>query len=319
MNSLSLITQNLLSPAILFFALGIIAGILKSDLKIPNSTSTFLSIYLMIAIGFKGGVSVATMTNANTKIIITIITGVLISFIQPFLCYWFLKFKNIDNATAAAISANYGSISIVTFIAATNMLNLNNISYAGYIIAIVALMEAPAIVSGLFIAKRNTDTNSTINIKELFSNGTILLLISSFIIGWITGKPGFDKMAGFIDAPFQGILSLFLLDMGLKVSSELERMQRFSLKLILFGIYMPMIGATIGLLISLMLSLDLGTGILFMILCASASYIAVPAVMRTALPEAQVAIYMPMSLVITFPFNIALGIPIYFAVAKALL
>lgn len=321
MNIFNIVSQNLLSPAILFFIVGIIAGLMKSDLEIPESISSFLTIYLMIAIGFKGGVSVATVSAFHTKMILTILMGVVISFSQPFLCYFLLKYKAVDKPTAAAIAANYGSISIVTFVAATNVLNMNNISYAGYIVAVVALMEAPAIVSGLFIANKKSDTTKKVSIKskELLSNGTILLLILSFIVGWITGKPGFDKMAGFIDTPFQGILALFLLDMGLKVSRELEKMQGFSVKLALFGIYMPMIGATIGLVISLLLGLDLGTGILFMILCASASYIAVPAAMRTALPEAQVAIYMPMSLAITFPFNIALGIPIYFSIAKALL
>lgn len=319
-----LFTQNLFSPAILFFALGIIAGFIKSDLDVPDQISRYLSIYLMMAIGFKGGVAIAETSNINKEVILTITAGILVSFLQPFLAYVILKATSkLDSPTAAAVSAHYGSISMVTFVTAVSFLNANEVIYAGYIVAILALMEAPAILSGLFIAHRTAPETIKAGEKatpklnrEIFTNGAILLLIGSFIIGCATGTDGMKKMGGFLESPFQGILALFLLDMGLLVSRQLHNLKEFTVKLILFGIYMPLIGATIGLICSRIIILDVGTGTLFTVLCASASYIAVPAAMRLALPQAKAAIYIPMSLAITFPFNIVIGIPLYFALAE---
>jgi hypothetical protein len=326
MQFLDLLSQNLLSPAILFFAMGIFAGFLKSDLEIPNSISRYLSIYLMMAIGFKGGVAIANTHDLNGEVIGTITAGLAIGFLQPFLGYGLLRLTSkIDSPTAAAIAAHYGSISIVTFATAAAFLNTNEIIYAGYIVAILALMEAPAILSGLFIAHRAApQTQNHVSeqkklAREIFTNGAILLLFGSFLIGWITGQPGMNKVEGFLSTPFQGILCLFLLDMGLLVVKNLHQIRALTWPLILFGLYMPLIGASIGLSTSYIIGLDVGTGTLFTVLCASASYIAVPAAMRLALPEAKAAIYLPMSLAITFPFNVALGIPLYYALAKILL
>jgi hypothetical protein len=196
--------------------------------------------------------------------------------------------------------------------------------YAGYIVAILALMEAPAIVSGLFIAHRaNPATKHAQEEKkltrEIFTNGAILLLFGSFMIGWATGEQGMQKLEGFLVTPFQGILALFLLDMGLLVAKNLHHLRSFTLPLALFGIYMPLIGAGIGLGVSMAIGMDIGSGALFTVLCASASYIAVPAAMRLALPEARAAIYVPMSLAITFPFNVIVGIPLYYALAQHVL
>jgi hypothetical protein len=202
---------------------------------------------------------------------------------------------------------------------------MNHVAYAGYIVAVLALMEAPAILSGLFIAHRaapETDRHEreekTLS-REIFTNGSILLLFGAFLIGWITGQPALDKLGGFLVDPFQGILCLFLLDMGLLVTKNLHHLRHFSAPIALFGLYMPLIGGAIGLGTASMIGLDIGTGFLFTILCASASYIAVPAAMRLALPEAKAAIYIPLSLAITFPFNVAFGIPLYFALAQKLL
>lgn len=326
MQFLDLLSQNLLSPAILFFAMGIVAGLLKSDLEIPSSISRYLSIYLMMAIGFKGGVAIANTHDINGEVIGTITAGLFIGFLQPFLGYWLLRLTSkIDSPTAAAIAAHYGSISMVTFATAAAFLNANEIVYAGYIVAILALMEAPAILSGLFIAHRaSPETQGHVSeqrklAREIFTNGAILLLSGSFLIGWITGQPGMDKVEGFLSTPFQGILCLFLLDMGLLVAKNFHQIRALTWPLILFGLYMPLIGAAVGLLTSSLIGLDVGTGTLFTVLCASASYIAVPAAMRLALPEAKAAIYLPMSLAITFPFNVAFGIPLYYALAKMLL
>ncbi len=319
----ALVEQNLLTPPILFFALGILAGIIKSDLEVPESISRYLAIYLMMAIGFKGGVAIANTPDLNGEVIYTALAGITIGFLQPFLGYALLKWTaRIDNATAAAIAAHYGSISMVTFATAAAFLDANAIIYAGYIVAVLALMEAPAIMSGLFIARRTApeipahEPEKHKLMREIFTNGAILLLLGAFVIGWITGESGMNKVAGFLDEPFQGILCLFLLDMGLLVARNLQHLKSFSWPLVAFGIYMPLIGAAIGIGVSALIGLDEGTGLLFTVLCASASYIAVPAAMRLALPEAKAAIYVPMSLAITFPFNIVLGIPLYYAAVQ---
>jgi len=325
MDTLSLITQNLLSPAVMFFVLGITAGFIKSDLKIPESISRYLSIYLMMAIGFKGGVAMAETGNINSQIIATIVGGMLIGLFQPFIAYKLLRCTTkLDSTTAAATAAHYGSISMVTFVTATSFLEVSNVIYAGYIVAILAMMEAPAIVSGLYIAHRANPKTLHSNeekqlAREIFTNGAILLLFGAFIIGLVTGEPGLKKVEGFLVTPFQGVLCLFLLDMGLLAVRNLTHLKLFTPALAAFGIYMPLIGAIVGLTASKLIGLDTGTGTLFTVLCASASYIAVPAAMRLALPEAKAEIYLPLSLGITFPFNIAVGIPLYYAMAQAIL
>jgi len=326
MEFLHVISQNILSPAILFFVLGILAGFIKSDLEVPESISRYLSIYLMMSIGVKGGVAIANTPAFTPAILAAVVAGFAMSLFMPFLAFFMLKSTTrLDRPTAAAVAAHYGSISIVTFATASAFLKSHEIAYAGYVVAILALMEAPAIFSGLFIAHRaapETRAHKTEDkklIRDIFTNGAILLLFGAFVIGWITGQPGMDKMAGFLETPYQGILCLFLLDMGLLVTKNVSHLKAFTWPLAVFGIYMPLIGAGLGLLIAKMIGLDVGTGTLFAVLCGSASYIAVPAAMRLALPEAKASIYIPMSLAITFPFNVALGIPLYYAAATHLL
>jgi uncharacterized protein len=327
MELLQIFTQNLLSPAILFFGLGIAAGAIKSDLVVPDSISRYLSIYLMMAIGFKGGVAIAGTPSLSPALILTSGAGLLMSLLLPFFAYGFLQATTkLDRATLAAIAGTYGSVSIVTFVTATNFLTASGNTYDGYMVAVLALMEAPAILSALFIAHRaapetiESGKQATRRLsREIFTNGAILLLFGSFLIGWLSGKPGLDKMEGFLVAPFQGILALFLLDMGIIVSRQLNHMRDFTLPLALFCIYMPLIGAAAGLMMSYLIGLNAGTGALFIVLCASASYIAVPAAMRLALPQAKTAVYLPMSLAVTFPFNIVLGIPLYLLLAKRVL
>lgn len=323
MDFLTVVEQNLFTPAIMFFALGVFAGFVKSDLSVPESISKFLSLYLMMAIGFKGGVAIADTPEINSEVIYTALAGVVLGFLQPFLAYALLKLTTkLDKATAAAVAAHYGSISMVTFVTAATFLDAHEIVYAGYIVAVLALMEAPAIMSGLFLARKgetvSNDTGSRSLLHEISTNGAILLLLGAFLIGWASGQSGMNQVSGFISDPFQGILCLFLLDMGLLVARNMEHLKNFTFSLILFGIYMPLLGALAGLGISFMIGLDLGTALLFTVLCASASYIAVPAAMRLALPEAKATIYVPMSLAVTFPFNIILGIPLYYSIAQHL-
>ncbi len=322
-----LIASNLISPPILFFIMGIIAGFIKSDLNIPTSISRYLSIYLMMSIGFKGGVVIANEPYFSFSIFSLLVVGVLASFTMPFVGYYLLcKTTRLDKVTAAAISAHYGSISLVTFVTATTFLKKVSIEFDGYIVAVLALMEAPAILSGLYIAHRaapkTLEHGKKVNSKlarEIFTNGAILLLFGSFLIGLMTGQRGFDQLEGFLITPFYGILTLFLLDMGIVVSKQMHDVPKLEFKLLIFGIYMPMIGGAIGVCFSYLLGLSVGTGLLFTVLLASASYIAVPAAMRLALPEAKTAIYLPLSLAITFPFNIVLGIPLYFSICEKLL
>jgi len=316
--------QNIISPPILFFVLGIVAGFLKSDLDVPEQISRYLSIYLMMAIGFKGGVAIAETPDIDSEVMFTILAGVVTGFTQPFIGYFFLRLTTkLDRPTAAAVAAHYGSISMVTFVTAVSFLEGNEIIYAGYIVAVLALMEAPAILTGLFIAHRarpdtikSTEEATPKLMKEIFTNGAILLLTGSFLIGWATGTSGMEKMHGFFVEPFNGILAFFLMDMGLLVSRQATYLKEFNWRLVAHGIYMPLLGSFVGLALSMMIGLDVGTGMLFIVLIASASYIAVTAAMRLALPEAKAAIYVPMSLAITFPFNITFGIPLYYAMAN---
>lgn len=324
MELVGLIQQNLLSPHLLFFVLGIVAGLLKSDLVIPEQLGKFFAIYLMLAIGFQGGVTIAEAGQFDRKMIATLVSGLLVGLLQPFLGYFLLqKTTQLDKPTAAAVAAHYGSISMVTFVSAINFLRIKSIPYAGYIVAVIALMEAPAVLSGLFIAHsaapkltaRRPQAAAQL-LRHIATNGSVLLLIGAFFIGWITGPKGMQKMEGGLSAPFQGILLFFLLDMGLTVAKHAADVKGFRINLLLFGIYMPLINAVVGIGLSMLIGLDKGTGFLFTVLVASASYIVVTAAMRTALPQAKVAIYLPMSLAVTFPFNITVGIPLYFMLAE---
>ena len=224
------------------------------------------------------------------------------------------------------LSAHYGSISMVTFVTAVSFLGINQVAYAGFIVAVVALMEAPAIVSGLFLANKKSAGNDALQqaqhprlpLAEIMTNGAIVLLLGAFAVGYATGPSGMEKMYGFLVTPFHGVLALFLLDMGLVVAREASHLKMLTLRLAAFGIYMPILSALLALVIAYVIGLDQGTAFLFVVLCASASYIAVPAAMRHALPEAKASVYIPLSLAITFPFNIILGLPAYFAITQTI-
>lgn len=318
--------NNLLSPPILFFALGLLAGFIKSDLNFPDNISRYLSLYLMMAIGFKGGAAMAASPEISVQMVATALSGIAAGFLMPFPAYWLLrKTTRLDAPTAAAVAAHYGSISMVTFVTAEAFMKQQGLPYEGYIVAVLALMEAPAILAGLVIARAAAPETRThdmdirrILTHDIFTNGAILMLLGALLIGALTGPKGLEKMEGFLVSPFTGVLCLFLLDMGMLVARQAHHLREFSFSLMAFGIYMPLGGAAVGLALSKLIGLDIGTATLFTVLCASASYIAVPAAMRAALPEAKAAIYLPMSLALTFPFNISIGIPLYFWAAKAI-
>ena len=313
--------NNLLSPIILSFVLGFVAAIVRSDLTIPEAMAKALSIYLLFAIGFKGGVSVAG-NEFDIGVLMALIVGVLLSLLLPILAYALLKvLTRLDNLNAAAVAGHYGSISIVTFVAATSALELYGISSEGYMVAVAAAMEAPAIVTALWLVSRG-DGASRMQAgmwQEILLNGSIVLLIGAFVIGLLTGTDGMQEVESFIVTPFKGVLCLFLLDIGLVAGRSLLKSHKLITRgLIAFGVLMPVLGSAIGLALALLLNLSEGGAVLLMVLSASASYIAVPAAMRVALPEADAGIYLSLSLGITFPFNLTLGIPLYLAAANAL-
>lgn len=319
-DALSLAAANLLTPMILCFALGLIAALARSELSIPEAAAKTMSIYLLFAIGFKGGVAVNDH-GLDGNLLFAIIGGVILSFGLPFVAFALLKLLTRLSATdAAAVAAHYGSISIVTFVTATSVLQSSGVTFEGYMVAVAAAMEAPAIISALWLVSRSgrSEPMDADLWREILLNGSIVLLVGSFLIGLATGAKGMERIDAFIVAPFQGVLCLFLLDMGLVAGRGLKSAKGvLSLGAVAFGIVMPVIGAATGLAMGLALGLSTGGVALMMVLAASASYIAVPAAMRVALPEANPSVYLTLSLGVTFPFNLTLGIPAYIAVAQA--
>ncbi len=323
---LTLAADNLLSPLILFFALGVLAALARSDLTIPEAAAKTLSLYLLFAIGFKGGVSVSGH-GVDGDLVASMLAGTVLSFSLPFVAFAMLRVTTgLSVFDAAAVAGHYGSISIVTFVAATSVLESAGIASEGYLVAVAAIMEAPAILSALWIAARfSADTGNPVDardrqglLREILLNGSIVLLIGSFLIGYITGEDGLVEIESFVVSPFKGVLCLFLLDMGLVAGRGLRSSAKHLRPgLIGFGLLMPVVGAGAGLLGASLVGLSVGGTLLLMTLSASASYIAVPAAMRVALPEANPSIYLTMSLGITFPFNLTVGIPLYLSVARA--
>jgi uncharacterized protein len=317
---LSLAGANLISPIILSFALGLLAALARSDLTIPEAVAKGMSIYLLFAIGFKGGVAVSAH-GIDQTLVLALLAGLVLSFALPLLAFALLRvMTGLSAVDAAAVAAHYGSISIVTFVAATSVLEGRMISPEGYMVAVAAVMEAPAILSALWlVARSGGDARMEPGlIRELLLNGSIVLLVGAFSIGAITGEKGFAEISAFIDAPFKGVLCLFLLDMGLIAGRGLRQSRGvLGLGAVGFAIAMPLVSAMIGLGVGALIGLSLGGVVLMMVLCASASYIAVPAAMRVALPEANPAVYLTLSLGVTFPFNLTLGIPLYLAIAQA--
>lgn len=318
--------SNLLTPMVLSFVLGVLAGAARSDLEIPEALSKGMAIFLMFAIGLKGGASLDAQ-GVGTAFLATAVAAVALSFLLPFAGFALLRMGARLNATdAAAVSAHYGSISIVTFVTATEFLRLNGVAYDGSMIAVAALMETPAIISGLLLAQWFANDESRTPrpaissglMREVFVNGSVVLLLGGFVIGWLTGKEGLSSVSGFFEVPFQGVLCLFLLDMGLLIARRASGFKILTPGLFVFGVGMPLLGAICGMAVGKMLGLSIGSATLFAVLGASASYIAVPAAMRLALPRANPTIYVTLSLAVTFPFNVVIGIPAYHAVVDML-
>jgi uncharacterized protein len=319
--SAQLALANLLAPAVLFFLLGFGAGWFRSDLAIPESAAKTLALVLMLSIGFKGGVE-ASKAGLSQAFLSAAGAGVALSFGIPLLAFAILRaVSRLDRTTAAATAAHYGSVSIVTFVAGTEFLRVSGIPFGGYMVAVVALMETPAILSALVLAGAGAAGRQGLRgelVREVALNGSVVLLIGAFLIGVLTGEGGMAKLDVFVGPVFQGVLVLFLLEMGLVASRRLREARSLTPALVGFALVMPLISCAISLLLGFLLRLPPGDAAVLAILGASASYIAVPAAMRIALPDADPGVYLTLSLAVTFPFNLVVGIPLYTAAASLL-
>jgi hypothetical protein len=315
------VAATLTSPVILFFVLGMAAAFARSDLNIPEAIAKGLSIYLMVAIGLKGGVAVSK-SGFTPDLLVAAVAGILLSFLLPYLAFFLLtRFVRLSRVNAAAVSAHYGSVSVVTFVTAVEILSKQGLGPAGYMVAVLALMETPAIISGLLLARRGgpgTDAPTSGLWHEVLLNASVVLLIGSFAIGLVGGPGGFEPIAPLFEGLFRGILCIFLLDMGLVAGRRLLETRALTGRAASLAIFLPVVNGTIGTVIGTVIGLDVASAAALGILSASASYIAVPAAMRLALPQADPGLYLSMSLGVTFPFNIILGIPLFAMLAQAI-
>lgn len=318
-----MIVETLTSPVILFFVLGFVAALAKSDLSIPEAFAKAMSIYLMAAIGLKGGVSVAD-SGFTPDLLWAALAGVALSFLLPFPAFFLLtRFGGLSRIDAGAVAAHYGSVSVVTYVTAQELLTNQGLGPAGYIVAVLALMETPAIITGLLLAKRGaaaqagTGGGNTM-LHEVFTNASVMLLVGSFFIGLVAGSDGFAPVKPLFDTGFRGVLCLFLLDMGLIAARRLIGSRKLNVRLVAIAVALPVVNGALGVFTGTAIGLDAGSAAALGVLAASSSYIAVPAAMRLALPEADPGIYLAMSLGITFPFNIIFGISIFAALATGI-
>jgi hypothetical protein len=304
--------QNLLDPAILFFIFCVLAGFVRSNLEIPPAISRFLSLYLLMALGLKGGFALA-QSGLTTEVATSLGAAILLAILIPAMGYWILK-RFISGFDAAAIAATYGSVSAVTFVTAIQFLENQEIAYGGHMAAAMALMESPAIILAVILANSLRQQKSIPIGKilhESFTDGAQLLLLGAMVVGLMTGEAGQTAMQPFSGDLFKGMLAFFLLDMGLMTARNLPQFKSISPALILYAVIGPLLHASIALGLALLLNLSPGNATLLMVLAASASYIAVPAVLRYAVPEANPSLYFGLSLGLTFPFNLIIGIPLY--------
>jgi hypothetical protein len=314
-----LLIDNLTNPALLFFVLGIITVYLKSDLEIPPNSSKFISLYLLFAIGFKGGQELSH-ESFTTEIGWSMLFGIGISFIIPLYTFFILK-QRLNVFDAGAIAAAYGSVSAVTFVTAVSYLEAQQLTLHGHMVAIMALMESPAIIIGLLlISIFNKDVHDKIKkrdaIKHSFTNGSVLLILGSLIIGYLANAKQAEGIKPFTNDLFKGFLAIFLLDMCITSGRKLKSFFSFGWFPIIFAILIPLINGCFVAFISSFVTHDISNRFMFAILAASASYIAVPAAMKISVPKANPGLFLPMALVVSFPINITIGLPIYFLIVQ---
>jgi uncharacterized protein len=316
----SLVADNLLSPPILFFVLGVFAGLLKSDLAIPEAVTKLLALYLMWAIGIKGGVKIRE-AGFSSEAVWSLILASGLAVVVPAYVYALLR-RSMDSANAAALCAVYGSVSAVTFLTAVAFLQRKGIESGGHMVAALALMESPAILMGVIFARRGADSDRKAmpplseSLREAALNGPVVLLTGSMAIGIITGQSGHTLLKPLYVDLFQPILTFFLLELGLVAARRSRVLKVVGLGLPIFGIVVPLLNAALALVLARLVHLAPGNAFLLMVLAASASYIAAPAALRHAIPKASSGLYVPMALAITFPFNIVFGLALYWAAVR---
>lgn len=311
---LHLLVDNLTNPALLFFFLGIIAVQLKSDLEIPPNSSKFISLYLLFSIGFKGGQELSH-SPYEPEILYSLIFGILLAIVVPIYTFFILK-RAMSIPNSGAIAAAYGSVSAVTFVTAIAFLDMEQITYGGHMVAVMALMEAPSIVVGvllmsLFDRTSAEKVNMPSILRHSLTNGSVLLILGSLVIGLVASDAQAEGIKPFTTDIFKGFLAVFLLDMGISSGRKIGDFLKKGWFALMFAIIIPLINGSVTAALTSAFVESTGNRFLFAILAASASYIAVPAAMRIAAPKANPSLYLPMALAITFPFNITLGMPIY--------
>lgn len=319
--NLDLLIENLTNPALLYFILGIIAVYLKSDLEIPQNSSKFISLYLLFAIGFKGGQELSHEP-ITSEIIWAMFFGIAISIAIPVYTFFILK-RKLPVYDAGAIAAAYGSISAVTFVTAVSYLESHDMVLHGYMVAIMALMESPAIIVGLimisiFNKEKATQIKKSTILKHSFTNGSVLLILGSLIIGYLASDKQAQGIEPFTNDLFKGFLAIFLLDMGITSGKKLKSFFAHGWFPFLFAMIIPLVNGSIFTWLSSFVTNDISNRFIFGILAASASYIAVPAAMKITVPKANPGLFLPMALAVTFPINITLGMPIYFLIAESI-
>lgn len=315
--NLNLLLENLTNPALLFFLLGVLAVKLKSDLEIPPNSSKFISLYLLFSIGFKGGQELSH-SNFTFEIIWSILFGVFIAILIPVYSYFILR-RKFNCYDSGAIAAAYGSVSAVTFVTAATFLEMQDLKFSGHMVAVMALMEAPAIIIGvilirMFSKKQETKTSLLSLIKHSFTNGSVLLILGSLLIGLLASDEQALGIKPFTNDLFKGFLAIFLLDMGIVSGKKLSDFIKSGWFAIIFAVFMPLFNGCLVAVVSNLITNDIGNRFILSILAASASYIAVPAAMKIAVPKANPGLFLPMALAVTFPFNITLGMPIYLSI-----
>jgi len=326
--NVDIVLSNLLNPPVLFFFLGMLAIWLHSDLDIPQPLPKFFSLYLLLSIGFQGGVELHK-SGFNNQILLTLLTAITAALLVPLYTYFLLR-RKLHPGDAAAVAATYGSVSAVTFIAATSFLIELKVPFGGHMVAAMALMESPAIIVGVVLfrlSQKRDDSQSDSSteglnwrhlVRDAFFNGSVFLLMGSLAIGLLTGEKGEAALHPFTGDIFKGVLCLFLLDMGLVSARRISGLKGLGAFPVGFAVVVPLVNAGLGILVAYVLGLGAGDALLFCVLCASASYIAVPAAIRLAIPEANPGLYVTMALALTFPFNVIVGLPLYMSVINSL-
>jgi hypothetical protein len=318
--NIDLLLANLTNPTLLFFLLGILAALMKSDLEIPQSSFKFISLYLLFSIGFKGGQELSH-SSIDASVLMALLFGFVIAALIPLYTFFILK-RKLSATNSGAIAAAYGSVSAVTFVAATSFLELQHIKFGGHMVAVMALMEFPAIVVGVILLKKyETHQEEKISIKSTvlhsISNGSVLMIVGSLVIGYISDDKQALDIKPFTTDIFKGFLAIFLLEMGITTAKRFSAFKTHGWFVFLFSLIIPCANGCLVAILSGFVTQDIGNRFVFAILAASASYIAVPAAMRLVAPKADPGLYIPMALGITFPFNITVGMPLYFALVTS--